>query len=70
MKGKLLTMARPKKRINRTPYPDHVIEGIARCLWLDLLSFFESEEGQREFSEWKKNQPKLCESECFEKKAA
>ena len=40
-------MARKKKLINRTPYPDYVIETVARCLWPDIQAFFESEEGQR-----------------------
>lgn len=29
---------------------------IARCLMPDILAFYESEEGQREFAEWKKGQ--------------
>jgi hypothetical protein len=27
---------------------------IARCLLPDIIAYFESEEGQREFTEWKK----------------
>ncbi len=27
---------------------------IARCIMPDILAFYESEEGQREFAEWKK----------------
>ena len=46
-------MARKKKPVNKSPYPDHVIETIARCLWPDIQAFFESEEGQREFAKWK-----------------
>lgn len=49
-------MARKKKTINHSPYPDHVIEAIARCLWPDIQAFYESEEGQREFVKWKKQQ--------------
>ena len=46
-----------KKRFNNRSYlPDDVIERIARCLWPDIQAYYESEEGQREFSEWKKNQ--------------
>ena len=46
-----------KKRVdNRSYLPDDVIERIARCLWPDIQAYYESEEGQREFSEWKKNQ--------------
>lgn len=32
----------------------HKIEAIARCIMPDILAFYESEEGQREFAEWKK----------------
>ena len=46
-------MARKKKPINNTPYPDYVIGTVARCLWPEIQAFFESEEGQREFAEWK-----------------
>ncbi len=45
-------MGRRKKLINNTEIPQHKIETIARCLMPDILSFFESEEGQREFAEW------------------
>ena len=46
-------MARKRKLINNTPYPDYVIDAMARCLWPDIQAFFESEEGQKEFAEWK-----------------
>ena len=46
-------MARKKKPTNTTSYPDHVIEKVARCLLPDILTYFESEEGQKEFEEWK-----------------
>ena len=36
--------------------PRHVLESIARCLLPDIQAFYESEEGQREFAEWKKQQ--------------
>ena len=36
--------------------PRHVLESIARCLLPDIQAFYESEEGQREFEEWKKKQ--------------
>ena len=51
-------MVRRKKPVNKSPYPDHVIETIARCLWPDIQAFFESEEGQREFAKWKNDQEK------------
>ena len=46
-------MSRRKKLINNTGIPQHQIEAIARCLMPDILAFYESEEGQREFAEWR-----------------
>ena len=43
-----------KKLINNTTIPQHQIEAIARCILPDILAFYESEEGQMEFAEWKK----------------
>lgn len=34
--------------------PDKVRMEIARCLLPDIVAYFESEQGQREFAEWKK----------------
>ena len=36
--------------------PRHVLESFARCLLPDILAFYASEEGRREFEEWKKKQ--------------
>ena len=47
-------MGRRKKLINNSTIPQHQIEAIARCIMPDILAFYESEEGQREFAEWKK----------------
>ena len=47
-------MSRRKKLINNTTIPQHQIEAIARCILPDILAFYESEEGQMEFAEWKK----------------
>ena len=33
-----------------TGMPQHQIEAIARCIFPDILAFYESEEGQREFA--------------------
>lgn len=49
-------MARKKKLINKTSIPRREIEIIARCIFPDILAFYESEEGQREFAEWKAQQ--------------
>ena len=35
--------------------PQHEIDSLARCLLPDLIAFFESKEGQREFEQWKKD---------------
>ena len=47
-------MGRRKKLINNSDIPQHQIEAIARCIMPDILAFYESAEGQREFAEWKK----------------
>lgn len=47
-------MAR-KKKINDygTGIPYHEVEALARILLPEIQAFFESEEGQREYAEWK-----------------
>ena len=47
-------MGRRRKLINNSDIPQHQIGAIARCIMPDILAFYESEEGQREFAEWKK----------------
>lgn len=32
--------------------PKHELEALARCFLSDIQTFFESEEGQREYEEW------------------
>lgn len=44
-------MGRRKKLINNSGIPQHEIEKIARCIFPDILAFYESKEGQREFTE-------------------
>ena len=36
--------------------PEHIRKEIARCLLPDIIAYFESEQGQREFAEWKAQQ--------------
>ena len=36
--------------------PNHIRMEIARCLLPDIVAYFESEQGQREFAEWKAGQ--------------
>ena len=52
-------MGRRKKLINNTNIPHHTIESIARRLLPDIMEYYQSEEGQREFTEWKAEQEKL-----------
>ena len=35
--------------------PEHEIEALAKCFLPDILDYFNSEEGQKEFEEWKMN---------------
>lgn len=47
-------MARKKKPNDYgTGIPLHEVEALARVLLPEIQTFFESEEGQREFREWK-----------------
>jgi len=41
--------------------PQHEIEALARCLLPAIQKFFDSEEGQREFEDWKKQQAEKVE---------
>lgn len=48
-------MARKKKANDYgTGIPLHEVEALARVLLPEIQAFFESQEGQREFAEWKK----------------
>ena len=46
-------MARKKKPVNNSGIPPHAIESIARCILPDIIAYYETEEGQRQFQEWK-----------------
>ena len=46
-------MARKKKPVNNSGIPQHAIEAIARCILPDIIAYYETEKGQREFREWK-----------------
>lgn len=39
--------------------PEHIRKEIARCLLPDIVAYFESEDGQKEFEKWKKKQDSL-----------
>lgn len=50
-------MPRKKKPNNYgTGIPYHEAEALTRALLLEIQAFFESEEGQREYAEWKAQQ--------------
>lgn len=50
-------MPRKKKPNDHgTGIPYHEVEALARVLLPETLAFFESEEGQREYAEWKAQQ--------------
>ena len=51
-------MGRRKKPVNDTNIPQHEIEKLARCFLPDILAFYESKEGQREFAAWKAQREK------------
>ena len=52
-------MSRRKKIINNTDFPLHALEAVARCILPDIITYYETEEGQREFEEWKAQQEAL-----------
>lgn len=60
-------MARPKKFINNSDLPDHEIEAIARCFYPDILGFYQSEEGQREFAEWQRKKQQAAKDKAGQK---
>jgi len=42
-----------KRAIDGDTIPDDAIEALARMLYPAMVAYFESEEGRREFGEWK-----------------
>ena len=63
-------MGRKKKLINRTAIPQHEIEFIALCIFPEILAFYESEDGQREFAEWKARQSAQGKENCDQKRVS
>ena len=45
-----------KKSTNISPYPDEVIDRLARAFYPAILACWNSEEGQREFAAWRAEQ--------------
>ena len=48
-----------KKPTNTSPYPDEVIDRLARAFYPAILACWNSEEGQREFAAWQAEQAHL-----------
>ena len=46
-------MSKKKPTNSNTGIPLHEMEALARVLLTEIQKFFESEEGQKEFREWK-----------------
>ena len=56
-------MNKKKKSINTSPYPDEVIDRLARAFYPAILACWNSEEGQREFAAWQAEQAHLAKNE-------
>ena len=52
-------MNKKKKSTNISPYPDDVIDRLARAFYPAILACWNSEEGQREFAAWQVEQAHL-----------
>ena len=53
-------MNKKKKSTNTSPYPDEVIDRLARTFYPAILACWNSEEGQREFAAWQAEQAHLA----------
>ena len=52
-----------KKSTNTSPYPDEVIDRLARAFYPAILACWNSEEGQREFAAWQAEQAHIATKE-------
>ena len=52
-----------KKSTNISPYPDEVIDRLARAFYPAILACWNSEEGQREFAAWQAEQARHANNE-------
>ncbi len=48
-------MKKEVKIDSKSELPEREIEALAKCFLPDILDYFNSEEGKKEFEEWKKN---------------
>ena len=51
-----MRLNKKKKSTNISPYPDDVIDRLARAFYPAILACWNSEEGQREFAAWQAEQ--------------
>ena len=58
-------MGRKHKFVNKTHYPDWAIERFTRYIFDDVLAFFATEEGQREYEQWEAEQQKQTKGAAF-----
>ena len=56
-------MNKKKKSTNISPYPDDVIDRLARAFYPAILACWNSEEGQREFAAWQAEQAHIANNE-------
>ena len=54
-----MRLNKKKKSTNTFPYPDEVIDRLARAFYPAILACWNSEEGQREFAAWQAEQAHL-----------
>ncbi|MDL2293847.1 hypothetical protein LJC60_04365 [Ruminococcaceae bacterium OttesenSCG-928-D13] len=52
----MILLAKDSKKAAVSPIPQHEVDALARLLLPEIQKYFESEEGQREFDEWKARQ--------------
>ena len=48
-----------KKFVLKSDISKSELESLARCFLLDIQAFFETEEGKKEYEEWKAEQDEL-----------
>jgi len=49
----------PPDPTTKSGVPKHIVEAMVRTFLPDIIAFFESEEGRREFEEWEQEQERL-----------
>ena len=46
----------PPDPTTKSGVPKHIVEALVRTFLPDIIAFFQSEEGRKEFQEWKQEQ--------------